>query len=164
MKRLWAPWRMQYLVGEKEEGCIFCNRIAESYDRENYILYRGERGFLILNLYPYNNGHMMAVPYKHVASLEELDAETLTELMLLVNKGLAVLRRAMSPQGFNVGANIGEAAGAGVAGHVHIHIVPRWGGDTNFMPVLAETRVIPEWLADTYVNLKAALEDKGDKT
>jgi len=139
MKRLWAPWRMRYLTGEKEKGCIFCTRIAESRDRENYILYRGERGFLILNLYPYNNGHMMAVPYNHVASLEDLDTETLTELMLLVNKGLAALREAMSPQGFNVGVNIGEVAGAGVAGHVHIHVVPRWGGDTNFMPIIRHT-------------------------
>jgi ATP adenylyltransferase len=157
MKRLWAPWRMQYLVGEKEEECIFCNRIAESHDRENYILYRGEKGFLILNLYPYNNGHMMAVPYNHAASLEELDAETLTELMLLVNKGLAALRQAMSPQGFNVGVNIGEVAGAGVAGHVHIHIVPRWGGDTNFMPILADTRVVPELLDQTYERLRALM-------
>lgn len=157
MKRLWAPWRMQYLTGEKEKGCIFCTRIAESRDRENYILYRGERGFLILNLYPYNNGHMMAVPYNHVASLEDLDTETLTELMLLVNKGLAALRKAMSPQGFNVGVNIGEVAGAGVAGHVHIHIVPRWGGDTNFMPILADTRVVPELLDQTYERLRAVM-------
>ncbi len=157
MKRLWAPWRMQYLVGEKEEGCIFCSKIAESHDEENYILYRGEWGFLILNLYPYTNGHMMAVPYQHVASLEQLDAETLTELMLLVNKGLAALRQAMSPQGFNIGVNIGEVAGAGVASHVHIHIVPRWGGDTNFMPVLDETRVIPELLDQTYERLRVLM-------
>ncbi|MCD6555311.1 MAG: HIT family hydrolase [Chloroflexi bacterium] len=157
MKRLWAPWRMRYLTGEKEKGCIFCTRIAESRDRENYILYRGERGFLILNLYPYNNGHMMAVPYNHVASLEDLDTETLTELMLLVNKGLAALREAMSPQGFNVGVNIGEVAGAGVAGHVHIHVVPRWGGDTNFMPILADTRVVPELLDQTYERLRAVM-------
>ncbi|MBC7249459.1 MAG: HIT domain-containing protein [Anaerolineae bacterium] len=155
MKQLWAPWRMKYLVADKEEGCIFCNRIAESCDQENYILYRGERGFLILNLYPYNSGHMMAVPYAHVPSLEDLDAETLTELMLLVNKGLAALRQAMSPQGFNIGVNIGEVAGAGIVGHVHIHIVPRWGGDTNFMPVLAETRVIPELLDETYERLRS---------
>ena len=157
MKQLWAPWRMRYLTGEKEKGCIFCTRIAESRDRENYILYRGERGFLILNLYPYNNGHMMAVPYNHVASLEDLDTETLTELMLLVNKGLAALREAMSPQGFNVGVNIGEVAGAGVAGHVHIHVVPRWGGDTNFMPILADTRVVPELLDQTYERLRAVM-------
>jgi len=148
---------MQYLVGEKEEGCIFCSKIAESHDEENYILYRGEWGFLILNLYPYTNGHMMAVPYQHVASLEQLDAETLTELMLLVNKGLAALRQAMSPQGFNIGVNIGEVAGAGVASHVHIHIVPRWGGDTNFMPVLDETRVIPELLDQTYERLRVLM-------
>jgi len=148
---------MRYLTGEKEKGCIFCTRIAESRDRENYILYRGERGFLILNLYPYNNGHMMAVPYNHVASLEDLDTETLTELMLLVNKGLAALREAMSPQGFNVGVNIGEVAGAGVAGHVHIHVVPRWGGDTNFMPILADTRVVPELLDQTYERLRAVM-------
>jgi len=148
---------MRYLTGEKEKGCIFCTRIAESRDRENYILYRGERGFLILNLYPYNNGHMMAVPYNHVASLEDLDTETLTELMLLVNKGLAALREAMSPQGFNVGVNIGEVAGAAVAGHVHIHVVPRWGGDTNFMPILADTRVVPELLDQTYERLRAVM-------
>lgn len=158
MKRLWAPWRMKYLVGEKEDGCIFCKKIAESRDRENYILYRGRRGFLILNLYPYNNGHIMAVPYAHLASLEHLDAATLTELMLLVNKGLAALRRAMSPQGFNVGVNLGEVAGAGIAEHVHVHIVPRWGGDTNFMPIIAETRVIPELLDQTYEQLQAVME------
>ncbi|MDY7041803.1 MAG: HIT domain-containing protein, partial [Chloroflexota bacterium] len=113
---------------------------------------------LILNLYPYNNGHIMAVPYAHLASLEHLDAATLTELMLLVNKGLAALRRAMSPQGFNVGVNLGEVAGAGVAEHVHVHIVPRWGGDTNFMPIIAETRVIPELLDQTYEQLQAVME------
>jgi len=157
MKRLWAPWRMQYLTGEKEKNCIFCTKVAELCDRDNYILYRGNKGFLILNRYPYTNGHMMAVPYQHAASLEDLDTETLTELMLLVNKGLRALRQAMAPQGFNVGVNIGEVAGAGVADHVHIHIVPRWGGDTNFMPVLDETRVIPELLDQTYERLRVLM-------
>lgn len=161
MKRMWAPWRMEYLTRNNEEGCIFCEKPAESRDRENYLLYRGQTGYILLNLYPYSNGHLMVAPYQHVASLEGLEPGVLTELMLLVNLSLRVLRRALKPHGFNVGVNIGKAAGAGFVDHVHIHIVPRWQGDTNFMPLLAEARVIPELLDETYERLRVALHELG---
>ncbi|MFB0546158.1 MAG: HIT domain-containing protein [Anaerolineae bacterium] len=148
---------MKYLVGEKPQGCIFCNKIAEDNDRENFVLYRGPKSCLMLNLYPYNSGHLMAIPYEHAPSLESLEEDTLLELMLLVRKSLTALRKLMNPDGFNVGVNIGKASGAGIDEHVHIHIVPRWEGDTNFMPVFAETRVVPELLHDTYDKLKAVL-------
>ncbi|HID87328.1 MAG TPA: HIT domain-containing protein [Anaerolineae bacterium] len=162
MKRMWAPWRMEYLTDNREEGCIFCEKPAEKRDQENYLLYRGQTSYILLNLYPYSNGHLMVAPYQHVASLEDLEPEILTELMLLVNLSLRVLRRALKPHGFNVGVNIGKAAGAGFVDHVHIHIVPRWQGDTNFMPILAETRIIPELLDETYERLRAALQELGN--
>ncbi len=163
MKRLWTPWRIPYLKAPKGAvtgGCIFCDKVRAdpSKDRENLLLLRGKRAFIMLNLYPYANGHMMVAPYEHCGELETLDSETLLEVMLLVGKGIRALHHAMNPQGFNVGANLGRVAGAGVEDHVHFHIVPRWNGDTNFMPVLAETRMIPELLPDTYDSLHAALE------
>ncbi|MEA3459706.1 MAG: HIT domain-containing protein, partial [Chloroflexota bacterium] len=120
-----------------------------------------KRGFIMLNLYPYNNGHLMIAPYEHAASPEDLDEDTLTELMLLLNKSLRLLRRVLNPQGFNIGINLGRAAGAGVEDHVHIHVVPRWEGDNNFMPVLSETKVIPELLDETYDKLMATLREEG---
>ncbi len=164
MKRLWTPWRMAYLKGSKEKGCIFCNKIRASKrsDRKNLVLWRGERAFIVLNLYPYSNGHLMVAPYEHVGDLEALDGETLQEMMLLVAKSIRALRRIMNPQGFNIGANLGRVAGAGVDDHVHLHIVPRWGGDTNFMPVLAETRMIPELLPQTYAKLQKAMQAEED--
>lgn len=149
---------MEYLTAEKPEGCIFCYKLSEDRDRENLILFRGEKAFLMLNLYPYNSGHLMVIPHAHVPTLEVLDKDTLLEMMLLINKGLCLLREVMHPDGFNVGANIGKAAGAGISEHVHIHIVPRWEGDTSFMTIFSETRVVPELLDDTYVKLKAALQ------
>ncbi|MDI7276220.1 MAG: HIT domain-containing protein [Anaerolineae bacterium] len=160
MRRLWSPWRMQYLTEERPSGCIFCLREGPDRDVENLVLLRGERAFVMLNRYPYNAGHLMVIPYAHVPSLEDLPAETLTELMLLANRCLGALRRAMSPDAFNLGANLGRTAGAGIAEHVHLHVVPRWEGDTNFMPVLAEVRVLPELLQDTYRRLRAALEEQ----
>jgi ATP adenylyltransferase len=157
MKRIWAPWRMKYLIGEKTTGCIFCTEIAQNRDRENYILHRGRHGFIMLNLYPYSNGHLMIAPYQHVPSLEDLNEAALTDLMHLINLSLRILRKALQPRGFNIGINIGRAAGAGIDEHVHIHIVPRWEGDTNFMPIIAETRVIPELLDQTYDKLRALL-------
>ena len=141
------------------EGCIFCRAVESNDDRENLVLLRGERAFLILNRYPYNNGHLMVVPYAHVPSLEDLDALTLAELMQLLKQGLAALRVAMGPEGFNVGANLGQVAGAGVEAHVHLHVVPRWSGDTNFMPIIGDMRVIPQTWLQTYDELKAALKD-----
>ncbi|MBM4464466.1 MAG: HIT domain-containing protein [Chloroflexi bacterium] len=159
MERLWSPWRLEYILSEKGQGCIFCDKIADDDDQANYVLQRGETCYVMLNLYPYNNGHLMVSPYRHVPSLEQLEENELTEMMLLLNKSFKALRRAMHPDGFNVGINIGKAAGAGIEEHVHIHVVPRWKADTNFMPVLSQTRVIPELLDETYRRLKAAWEE-----
>ncbi|MGQ0600702.1 MAG: HIT family protein [Anaerolineales bacterium] len=160
MEHLWSPWRMQYLQGsdtrESGTGCIFCDKPAEERDNVNLIVQRGQKAFVILNLYPYNNGHFMVVPYTHVPSTEQLEADTLTEMMLLLNQGLGALRAMYNPQAFNVGMNIGVAAGAGIAEHVHLHAVPRWAGDTNYMTVTASTRVIPEDLRDTWQRMRAA--------
>lgn len=158
MKHLWSPWRLEYLTTPKAEECVFCRASEGEDDRENLVLLRGERAFLILNRYPYNNGHFIVVPYEHVPSLEDLDTPTLTEMMLLLNRGLGALRTAMHPDGFNLGANLGKVAGAGVEDHVHMHAVPRWTGDTNFMPVIGEMRVVPQTWLQTYDELKAALE------
>jgi ATP adenylyltransferase len=158
VRQIWAPWRMAYIErSQRKAGCVLCEKRASSDDAANYLLYRGDRAYVILNLYPYNNGHLMIVPYEHVASLEDLEVETLTELMLLTKRSLASLREVMAPHGFNIGVNLGRAAGAGIHEHVHVHIVPRWEGDTNFMPVLGDTRVIPQMLEDTYTRLLTAI-------
>ncbi|MCS7251187.1 MAG: HIT domain-containing protein [Thermoflexus sp.] len=159
MERLWTPWRMAYLKGEGgvPQGCIFCLKIDGS-DEAEHILFRGQTAYVTLNRYPYNNGHLMVIPYAHVPSLEDLDDPTLLETMQLVTLSLRVLRQAYRPEGFNIGVNIGRSAGAGVADHVHLHIVPRWTGDTNFMPVISNTRVLPEWLDDTYRRLRPLFE------
>ena len=159
MKRLWSPWRMEYILSKKGRECIFCDKIADNDDKSNYILHRGKKCYVMLNRYPYNNGHLMVIPYQHVPSPEQLEEDVLAEMMLMVNRSLEALRRAMHPDGFNVGINIGKAAGAGIEQHVHIHIVPRWNADTNFMPVFSHTRVIPELLDETYLKLKAAWEE-----
>jgi ATP adenylyltransferase len=148
---------MRYLSATKPEGCILCQKIRSSDDRENLIVYRGETAFICLNLYPYSSGHLMVSPYDHVSSLDLLDSESQAGLMRAVSLGLRLLRQTMNPGGFNVGVNMGKAAGAGVDDHVHIHIVPRWEGDTNFMPVIGETRVLPELLESTLDKLLAAL-------
>lgn len=160
MKQLWTPWRLPYILSAKQEGCIFCDFLEQdvSHDRDNLILLRGERAFLMLNKYPYNNGHLMALPYRHAASLEDLLPEEQADLMALTALSIRALRHAMMPEGFNIGYNIGKVAGAGVKDHVHCHVVPRWNGDTNYMPVLAEVRVIPQALSDTYDQLKQALD------
>nr|HID12711.1 HIT domain-containing protein [Anaerolineae bacterium] len=161
MDHLWTPWRMPYLRGEEEERpeeCIFCVK-PQADDAEVHILHRGQHCYVILNRFPYNNGHLMIVPYAHIPSLEDLDADTLAEFMALTQLSLRVLRAAYEPQGFNIGVNIGEAAGAGVADHVHLHVVPRWGGDTNYMTVVGQTRVIPEWLDETYERLRPLFDE-----
>lgn len=155
MKYLWAPWRMEYILKEKNEGCIFCEIPKENQDKENYVLYRGEFCFVILNTYPYNNGHIMIAPYAHIKNLEQLNRDTINELMSLCQKSISVLKEKMNPQGFNIGANIGKVGGAGILEHVHLHIVPRWQGDTNFMPVISDTKVMPQYLSETYDLLKA---------
>lgn len=153
MKVIWAPWRMKYILSEKSETCLFCEKAGQKKDKENYILLRGKEAFIILNTFPYNNGHLMVVPHRHLAELEELSQEELSELTSLVMKGVAGLKQALNPDGFNIGLNLGKAAGAGIEGHLHVHIVPRWSGDNNFMPVVADTKVIMESLQDTYRKL-----------
>ena len=158
MKRLWATWRMKYVTNaDKETGCIFCNALEKNDDERNLIVLRTERAFVILNKYPYTNGHLMIAPLEHQASLELLDPPTRADMMELVSHCIVALRKVYNPQGFNVGANIGSAAGAGVPGHVHLHIVPRWGGDTNFMTTVGEVRVLPETIEETYRRVKEAL-------
>lgn len=149
---------MKYLQNGPPDGgkdCLFCNKIAANDDVAHHILHRGDCCFITLNLYPYNNGHLMIVPYAHVPSLEELDTPTLTALMTLTSRAMQILRKAYSPEGFNIGINVGKAAGAGAPGHVHQHVVPRWHGDTNYMATLAETRIVPEWIDETYARLRA---------
>ncbi len=159
MHQLWTPWRMAYIRREKRPGCIFCEMLEAEDDPEMLILHRNEHAFLVLNRYPYNNGHLMAVPYRHVESLEGLKAEEMAAMMALATLGITALRRTARPQGFNIGINLGEAAGAGVLDHIHTHVVPRWNGDTNFMPVFGEVRVIPQTLHETYAELKAAVAE-----
>lgn len=164
LRRLWAVWRMPYiklLASEGEKECIFCTLPRENRDKDNLILHRSEHSFIILNKYPYNPGHLMVAPYRHVANLDELEDEELVEVMELLRLSVKVLRRAMSPDGFNIGMNIGKAAGAGFEGHIHIHVVPRWVGDANFMPILANTKVISEALSNTYDELKRVLNGVG---
>jgi ATP adenylyltransferase len=156
-EHLWAPWRMSYVNESPTDGaCIFCQALGQPDGPGNLIVYRGPRTFAILNRYPYTSGHLMAVPQTHVPSLEALDDETLLELMHLSNHSLAVLRQVYGAANFNLGVNLGRSAGAGVEEHVHIHIVPRWDGDTNFMSALADTRVLPEALEATFARLHQA--------
>lgn len=153
MDRLWAPWRMRYILNSKVEGCIFCQKAAEENDEENLILYRGKSSFLILNTFPYNCGHLMVVPYLHIRDLEKLSDLESSELLRLTQLSVQILKEILKPEGFNIGINLGRASGAGVEDHLHIHIVPRWNGDTNFMPLLADTKVLSESLKDTYKRL-----------
>lgn len=157
MKHLWSPWRMTYIENSKNEGgCVFCNLQAKADGVENLIAFRAKLSYVILNRFPYTSGHLMVIPFAHIATIEELDAMTRAEMMELTSRCTTELRQLYQPQGFNVGINMGEAAGAGVLGHVHIHIVPRWAGDTNFMSAIGETRVLPESLEDTYKRVKNA--------
>lgn len=151
MENLWSPWRMKYVTDNEKPGeCIFCSYPKMADGVENLIVHRGTTAFVILNRYPYTSGHLMVVPFKHVATIEELSPEVRAEIMELVNESLGILRKVYQPEGFNIGINVGSAAGAGIAEHVHVHIVPRWVGDTNFMSTTGETRVIPEGMEVTY--------------
>jgi ATP adenylyltransferase len=157
MDRLWSPWRYRYVsTAASPSGCIFCDKPSENQDRENLILLRGERNFVLMNLYPYTSGHLMVAPYSHVPSLGEADEATVSELMALTRQSQIALRRAYNAPGFNIGMNIGECAGAGVAGHIHMHVLPRWTGDANFMTTVAETRVLPEDLQTGWDRLRTA--------
>ena len=157
-----APWRKNYIEGHvKEDGCVFCNALAKKEDNaKNLIIHRGQRAFVIVNLYPYTNGHLMVAPMDHHASLELLDPETRAEMMELVSQIITLLKKVYNPHAFNVGANIGKAAGAGVPDHVHMHIVPRWTGDSNFMSILGETRILPETIEETYKRVRDGWEYK----
>lgn len=165
MEVLFAPWRMAYIEASVKEsspeGCIFCYYPARPVDEDarNLVLHRGRRAFVMMNAFPYNPGHLMVAPYRHVCELSQLDDEEMLELMRLQAKALEVIRRVMSPHGFNLGMNLGRVAGAGIPGHMHVHLVPRWEGDTNFMPVVADVKVIPEALGRTYEKLREAWED-----
>ncbi len=151
MEHLWTPWRMQYINEHHTyENCVFCTAARLEDGFENLIVERGENAFVILNRYPYNNGHLLVVPYKHCDSLDALSVETRNEIMMLTNSAIKILRVLYNPQGFNIGINLGDVAGAGLAEHVHLHVVPRWAGDTNFMSIIGQTRVLPEELAETY--------------
>jgi ATP adenylyltransferase len=160
MDYLWTPWRYQYMkeaASGVQPDCIFCDAVARKDDAETLVVYRGAKAFIILNRYPYTSGHVMIVPYAHVADLASCEPEALSEIMRLAQRVEAAFRANYTPDGMNLGMNLGRAAGAGVAGHVHLHVLPRWFGDSNFMTVTGETRVHPEELATTYKRLRAAL-------
>jgi ATP adenylyltransferase len=153
MEQLWAPWRIQYILGQREPGCFLCTKPGTTDDAKNLLLIRAKSSFLMLNAYPYNPGHLLVAPYRHTDDLASLGDETLTEMQHLLIRGQALLTRAMKPHGFNLGLNLGRVAGAGVLDHLHWHIVPRWEGDCNFMPVTGSTRVIPQALDDLFIEL-----------
>lgn len=157
MDTIWAPWRVTYIEMAKPKGCILCDKPKENKDAENYIVFRGKHSFIILNAFPYNPGHLMVAPYRHVPSPEDLNPEELLEHSHLINRCLGALRETFASQDFNIGMNLGTVAGAGIPGHMHSHIVPRFTGDTNFMPVLADIKVVPQALKDTYNKLKTKL-------
>lgn len=157
MENLWTPWRMRYVTDADKPGtCVFCNAVSEKDDEKNLVVHRGKEAYVILNRYPYTSGHLMIVPNLHVPSIEDLAPEVRAEMIELVTQALAALRTVYKPQGFNVGINMGEAAGAGIAEHAHIHIVPRWVGDTSFISTVGETRVIPEELGVTWKRIRDA--------
>ncbi|MDQ7843587.1 MAG: HIT domain-containing protein [Armatimonadota bacterium] len=153
MRHLWAPWRLEYIQAEKSAGCIFCLAAAGIDREDSLVVAHSRRAFVLLNLYPYNSGHVMVAPIRHKAALRDLDDEELLDLSRLVDRTVRVLERVLRPEGYNIGLNLGRAAGAGVEDHLHVHVVPRWVGDTNFMPVLAETKVLPEHLRATRARL-----------
>ncbi|MBE7434948.1 MAG: HIT domain-containing protein [Anaerolineales bacterium] len=161
MKHIWSPWRMTYIESHnKEDGCVFCIAQAKTDGIENLIAFRGKNAYVILNRYPYTSGHLMVLPFDHIPSLEGLKPEVRAEMMELASRCTTVLREVYNTQSFNVGINMGEAAGAGVLGHVHIHVVPRWSGDTNFMSAVGGTRVLPEALEETYKRVSEAFKGK----
>ena len=158
MQSLWAPWRMEYILGEKPEGCIFCRFPAEQRDCQNLVLGRTRHSFVMLNRFPYNNGHLMVIPRRHCCDLLAMPEEEFADLHALLRTSLVVLTRANSPEGLNVGMNLGKVAGAGIDEHLHYHLVPRWNGDTNFMPVIGETKVMVEPLDASWQRLRPAFD------
>ncbi len=152
-KHLWAPWRMEYILNEKDEGCIFCNSVNESNDQGNFVLVRTNLSFVMMNKFPYCHSHLMVCPIRHVKHIHEMDPSEQLDLFDLMSQSMNILEKVCNAEGFNVGINFGKAAGAGFESHLHVHIVPRWGGDMNFMPILADTKVISEHLQETYDRL-----------
>ena len=151
MKTMWAPWRMEYILGDKEESCIFCDALDK---KDDLTLYKGATTLVVMNKFPYINGHLLVAPVRHIASLEQLNHTEMGDLLLTVERAIEILKQQMTPDGFNVGLNLGRVAGAGVEEHLHFHIVPRWFGDVNALAVFADVRVIPEHLQASYQNLK----------
>ena len=164
MKRLWAPWRMEYILGPKPDECIFCIPASTDEDRQRYILHRAEHCFVIMNRFPYNNGHLMVTPYRHLYSLTDLEPVERSELMDLLARTTDILQNHFSPDGINIGLNIGEVAGAGIEEHLHFHLVPRWSGDHSFMALFGETMVIPEHLDATFDRLKPKFDRLNDRS
>ncbi len=164
MDHIWSPWRMDYIMNHEQSGeCVFCKALQQENGLENLIVYRGKEAFVILNRYPYTSGHVMIVPNAHVASLEDLPVQARAELMELATQAVHVLTEVYHPQGFNLGINMGEVAGAGIANHIHLHVVPRWAGDTNFMTAVGASRVLPETLEDTYARIHQEWEKLAKK-
>ncbi len=161
MENLWAPWRMKYILkpkDEKDEGCIFCNCLNDNDDKKNLVLYRGQRVFIIMNRFPYNNGHLMVVPNRHSGDIILLDEEEQTEIFHLIQISIKALNQVMKPHGYNIGMNLGRVAGAGIEDHLHFHVVPRWNGDTNFMPIISDTKVISEALDKSFEKLHQTID------
>jgi ATP adenylyltransferase len=156
MEKLWAPWRSKYIYLRKREGCIFCVRFGKSTAKERYIIARGRNSFAMLNIYPYNNGHVMVAPLRHVKGLKDLSDDEIADLFRVAKRVMAILDRKLKPHGYNLGMNIGRVAGAGFENHLHLHIVPRWRGDTNFMPVVADTKIVSESLDTLHKIFKGA--------
>ncbi|MEC8839028.1 MAG: HIT domain-containing protein [Candidatus Neomarinimicrobiota bacterium] len=154
MQRLWAPWRINYIREQKEKGCIFCSKQKSTDDKNSLIFSRGDHSFVLMNLYPYNNAHLLISPYEHVETTDKLDLETLNEIIWFANESMIIMKENLKADGYNFGANIGSAGGAGIVDHIHFHVVPRWNGDTNFMPVISETKVQVQGLQETYDELK----------
>ncbi|MBF0290589.1 MAG: HIT domain-containing protein [Nitrospinae bacterium] len=155
-KTMWAPWRIGYILGEKPDGCVLCDMPKMDEDERNHIIHRGTTCYVIMNLYPYNNGHLMIVPFRHLSDYENLTSAELAESAELTARAVRALKKAMKPDGFNIGVNLGKAGGAGIDEHLHVHIVPRWSGDINFMTAVGGVRVIPQCLEETYHTLKEA--------
>lgn len=165
MKHLWAPWRMTYLECKDQQAkdcCVFCVRDIEGQDAQRLILWRGQHAFVVMNKFPYTNGHLLVAPYRHIADILDMTPEEQDEMFQLLRKCRIVMQECLKPQGYNVGINLGKIAGAGVADHLHMHIVPRWTGDTNFMPVFADVRVIPQHLEETYGILLKGFQSASD--
>lgn len=163
MEKMWSPWRSQYIESFKDKksdikGCVFCGSMNDSLDEDqSLVVFKGEKTFTVLNLYPYNNGHLMVVPYRHISDIAELTMEEMTEVLTTIQRLIAALRATSNPEGFNIGANLGKVSGAGIADHIHFHVVPRWNGDTNFMPVIGSVKVLSQDLLTTKIQLQKEL-------